>query len=406
MTDKRASITIRLAIAFLLGLALLVSGCSSTEVKSTSVTPVIQGDPSLPEDQLMDVGIELFDPGVDEIDEDDMSVYPEVRRAEARYIPYRLMETMQSSANWGAVRVSPKDIGSTDINVSGKILRSDGEGMELDITVSDATGLQWYSKTYSAKVGKYSYSASSRANNDPFQDLYNRIANDIAVYRNRLSAGEIKTIRTVAELRFAQDFSPDAFGGHLQTGRNGIQTINRLPAENDPMMERINKIRERDYLFVDTLQDYYGSFVREMESPYHEWRKRSYEEVIAYEELRSKSRMRAAAGVAAILAGIFAAGSNDGSANAAANVAIIGGGFLIKDAMNKHAESQIHAEALQELGASLGAEITPQVIELDDRTVTLSGTASNQYEQWRTILRDIYASEVGDVSIKPADTDS
>jgi hypothetical protein len=395
-----------ITIASLLGASLLLGGCSSTTVKTTTVTPVILGDPNIAEEQLMDVGIELFNPGIEKIDEDDLTVYPEIRQAEARYIPYKLMETMQASANWGAVRIIPKDTSTVDIRVAGEILRSDGEGMSLKIIVGDATGRQWYEKSYSSEVSKHSHQYNAKQGKDPFQDIYNRVANDIAVYRNKLSGAEIKNIRTVAELRFAQDFSPEAFGGHLEADKKGIQVINRLPAENDPMMKRIRKIRERDYLFVDTLQDYYGSFVREMEFPYQEWRERSYEEVIAYEELRNKSKMRAAAGVAAIIAGIFAAGSNDGSANAAANVAIIGGGYLIKSAMDKHAESQIHAEAIQELGASLGAEISPQVIELDDRTVTLSGTASNQYEQWRTILRDIYASEVGDVSIDTSDTDS
>jgi hypothetical protein len=44
---------------------------------------------------------------------------------------------------------------------------------------------------------------------------------------------------------------------------------------------------------------------------------------------------------------------------------------------------------------SLEAEITPQVIELDDRTVMLSGNVEDQYAQWREVLADIYATEVG-----------
>ena len=169
------------------------------------------------------------------------------------------------------------------------------------------------------------------------------------------------------------------------------------------MMERIHRIRERDYLYIDTLQDYYGSFVREMEEPYQEWLRNSYEEVLAYDELRSSSRKNAIAGAATMIAGILAASSGNRSVRAAGGAAVVGGGWLIKNAMDKHLESSIHAEALQELGASLSAEVGPQIIELEDRTVTLTGTAQDQYEQWRVILRDIYVSEVGDGSISNTD---
>ena len=44
---------------------------------------------------------------------------------------------------------------------------------------------------------------------------------------------------------------------------------------------------------------------------------------------------------------------------------------------------------------SLEAEITPQVIDLEDRSVTLSGNVEEQYSQWRELLADIYATEIG-----------
>jgi len=117
---------------------------------------------------------------------------------------------------------------------------------------------------------------------------------------------------------------------------------------------------------------------------------------LAYRELRSSSRKSAAAGAVAMIAGILAASSGNRSVRAAGGASIAGGGWLIKNAMDKHSESAMHAEALQELGASLSAEVGPQIIELEDSTVTLTGTAQDQYEQWRAILRDIYAAEVGD----------
>ncbi len=76
-------------------------------------------------------------------------------------------------------------------------------------------------------------------------------------------------------------------------------------------------------------------------------------------------------------------------------MAVIGGGYLLKSGLEKRNEAQIHVQALEELGMSLEAEITPQVIELEDRTVTLSGNVEDQYAQWRELLADIYRAEIG-----------
>ena len=55
----------------------------------------------------------------------------------------------------------------------------------------------------------------------------------------------------------------------------------------------------------------------------------------------------------------------------------------------------MHMEAIEELGQSLESEVAPQVISLEDRTITLTGSVEEQYEQWREILADLYAVEVG-----------
>ena len=47
------------------------------------------------------------------------------------------------------------------------------------------------------------------------------------------------------------------------------------------MLERVRNLRQRNYVFVDTLQGYYTGFSEDMYTPYQEWRKLSYEEVVA-----------------------------------------------------------------------------------------------------------------------------
>src|SRR5690606_11246063 len=151
----------------------------------------------------------------------------------------------------------------------------------------------------------------------------------------------------------------------------GRYEVVRLPAANDPMMARIRGIRERDYLFVDTMQEYYSNFVMQMERPYQEWRKQPYAEVVSMRDLQRTARNRTIAGVASILGGIAAVGNSGGAARAGGHVGIIGGGYMVKSGFDKRSQARIHVEALQELGDSLESEIQPRVIELEDRTITL-----------------------------------
>ena len=156
-----------------LGLLLLIgltgTGCVSQTVKSTAIPSINSSGADMPEDQLLDVAIAIFDPGLDEEPENE-NIFPEIRRAEARFIPYTLMETVQSSASWGAVRVVPDSNQIADLLVTGKILNSDGEKLELHISATDATGRLWLDKKYRAVASKYSYeSSASRHRLDPFQ---------------------------------------------------------------------------------------------------------------------------------------------------------------------------------------------------------------------------------------------
>ncbi|HEY6130794.1 MAG TPA: hypothetical protein VIV27_02190, partial [Halioglobus sp.] len=134
----------------------------------------------------------------------------------------------------------------------------------------------------------------------------------------------------------------------------------------------------------------------QMAVPYQEWRKNSYDAAIALQEMQAASTRDLVLGGVAVLAGIAAAASGDSTATrTAGQVGILGGGYLLKSGLDKRNEAQIHVAELEELGASLEAEITPQNIELEDRTVTLTGNVEQQYAQWRAVLADIYRAEIG-----------
>jgi hypothetical protein len=168
-----------------------------------------------------------------------------------------------------------------------------------------------------------------------------------------------------------------------------------LPAQNDPMLTRIETLRERDYLYVDTMQDYYSNFVRQMEDPYTEFRRLSYDEVMKLDRLQREARRNMILGIASIVGGLAATQSNSSVAGIGTYAGILGGGWLIKESFRAGDEALLHVEALAELGQSLSNEVAPQTIELEERSVTLSGNVQTQYAQWREILADMYANEIG-----------
>jgi hypothetical protein len=393
-----------LALLLMLG---ALGACSTKTVKTTTVTPLLDDTATIAETELLDIGVGIFDPGLDDIAPNrEELTFADVRLAETQFTSYLLAQTLQSSGDWGVVRVVPGDLSYYDLAVTGMILQSDGEKMIVNVKVQDATGLVWIDKEYEEVVSQYSYDPRVSRNQDSFQGLYNRIANDILLYRQQnMTSEELVNIRTIGRIKFASTFAPQIFDQYLTTdARRGITTVTSLPAANDPILSRIDGIRERDYLFVDALQDHYGNYYRQMEGPYTEFRKMSYEEVMKYDKLRAAARRNAVLGVAAILGGLVATQSSSNAVQYSAYGGLFGGGYLIKDAFAKRDEAQMQVESLAELGNSLEAEIAPQTIALEEKVVTLSGTVEAQYAQWREILADIYKNEVGEIA--PASSDS
>ena len=383
-----------------LGLAaalLCVAACVSETVRSVDLTPPQQATTAVPEALLLDVGVAVFAANIpDNYDEQiKQNISPDVRRAEGNFIAYTLKNMLQSTGNWGAVRVVPQTTNAVDVIVGGTILNSDGARLQLEATVIDASGKQWFTKKYESLSSKYAYDPNVPPGIDPFQSIYKQITDDMQAYRLTLTEADVARIRTVAEMVFARDFAPDAFSSYVQSNKDGQIIVKRLPAPNDPMLSRIRKVREREYIFIDTLDEYFAEYQRSMYKPYQEWRHASYEEAISYRQLEAQARARMVAGIAAVGAGIAGEFSDNSTAQTAGFVGIIGGAMTIKSALDKRAEAQIHAEVLQELGTSAEAEIAPHTIELENQTVRLTGTVDAQYTELRRILRQIYYKELG-----------
>ena len=352
----------------------------------------------IPEDQLLDVWVELFDPGELPEDKDKaMGLSMDIREAEARYLPEQLRATMENTGHWGAVRLVPRDTTGSELLVRGTILESDGEQLALQITALDATGHEWFRRTYREEIEYAEYMNKGQNGTEVFQSLYNTIANDLATYRSKLDAAETKAIRRVAALRFAADLAPDAFAGYLETDRDKYRVVH-LPADDDPMYQRVQAIRDRDFLLIDTLNGHFDNFTRQMQPPYTEWRKARSEEAAALRKLEREALTRKLLGAAAILGAIAVESSNNGNNNGSSvlrDVMVVGGVYAIKTGFDKSSETDIHRDAITELDESFSAEAQPMVVEVEGETHELTGSAEVQYTKWRALLKRIYTSETG-----------
>ena len=377
-------------------LPILMTGCSSQPVIDVEPQSLVSADKEIPDEQLLDVGIVVFDPGLaEEYDEDDL-IMPEVRRAEARFIPVHLRNTLQQSGHWGAVRVIPEEIETLDLIINGIIIESDGEVLSLNIIARDATGKVWLDNIYNGELTDVeAYQGNLRGKKDAFQDVYNAIANDLLLIRKKQSAQQIQNIHRVALLRFSEDLLPDAYSGYLIEDENQELKAVRMPAENDPMFERVQRIRGREAMLIDTIDGYYDVYYSDMWDSYEAWRSSHREEVIAYRELQASARKRYALGAAAIAGAIaLAVVGVDGTGLISAAM-IGGGGYVIKTGYDKSQEAQINADAIKELDQSFDMEVKPQVIDIDGRTVELTGSAQAQFQTWRKMMHDLYAMETG-----------
>ena len=382
----------------LLGATIGLAGCVSQTVRVVDLRPPEQIAEAVPEELLLDVGVVVFNVNVPEDFDEQIkaNISPEVRRAEGNYLAYYLKNLLQSTGNWGAVRVVPRATHAVDITIQATIKQSDGESLALRARATDVLGSVWLNKEYQALASKYAYEIAFPRDIDPFQSVYREIADDLVEHLKTLTPEQIRTIRAATEMRFARDFVPDAFASYITPNRSGGFNLRRLPAEGDQNLVRVRRVREREYLFIDTLDEYYESFGSNMFTPYQNWRRATYDEAIAYKRAQQQARSRMIAGSIAVVSGVATQATAENAVTYYGGVVgIIGGAAILKTALDKRAQAQVSADVLQELGVSAEAAISPYTMELENQVLQLQGSVEAQYQELRRILKMEYYRDLG-----------
>jgi hypothetical protein len=272
------------------------------------------------------------------------------------------------SGDWGVVRVLPDALDSSELQVTGTILHSDGQRLELQIRARDATGVQWLDKVYMGTTVPADYPV--REPGDPYLNVYRQIAADLSAARAQKSARQLADIRQVALLRYAAALAPEVFASYLAGSPEGGYSLLRLPAVDDPMLGRVIRIRDQEYLFIDTVDEQYTRLVEEMAPTYNLWRQYGAEQADYRDEYAERVSNRDSQG----RRGSFVA---------------------LEQTYNAYKWSKIHEQDLDELALGFNNEVAPTEMEVSGTVFKLSGGLDAQYTEWREILQRIFALETG-----------
>lgn len=340
------------------------------------------------EEELLDVGIQVFDPGVAQHGYQFAGyeqVNPDVRRSEAAFVAVHLMQTLQETGRFGLVRMVPRDSLTVDLMVTGRIHRSSGVRLALEFEVTDATGRRWLRRGYVQHSDPQSYAMAFDTDIEPYQALYDQLADDLIRAQNHKKQKRLDEVRQIAELRFAAQLAPAVFGDYLKTTRKGRVELQRLPAVDDPMLARVRKIQTRDEFFLDLLTKRYEDFYATMDRAYDDYRATSYEVEMA---------MRYAKVQAYLANGQSLFGPRGGIQRR--------GPWASRREQYFRRQAALQARYLDDMARSFAMVIEPLRLELDGEVIRFEGTIEDQYRQWQELLEEIFATETGlPIAVQP-----
>ena len=370
-----------LVVPILLGV--VVVGCSSPR-ESTSGLPTVDvaaaGDtradwPAAVADGALlarqqplpvEVGVVVFNEGIRNPDARDAR--DKLRSVETRLAAAYLRDILTESGHWGPVRVLPSASHFAALTVSGEIVHSDGRDFVVDIRAVDASNRVWLQQRFHGVASAADYAEQGQ---EPFRPLFVAIANRLVSAAEQMSASDIQRLLQVADLRYAEELAPAAFSPYLAE-RDGYIEVQRLPADSDPMLARIERIRNQEALFIDTVDEQYVDLGVELGPTYMLWRRSSLEQA-EYLEIYTA---RAASRELKAEQGSFAA---------------------MQQVYSAYRSVRIQEQDLFELATGFDNETAPTVLDTGENVVRLSGTLEQQYDEWRKILGRIIVLEQGNL---------
>ena len=317
----------------------------------------------------LNVSISVFDPGVpaDRALHRDLQIFPRIRTVEARYLPFMLRETLVSAGGWGAVRVVTGPDAAAEVGISGTIVRSDGEVLEIRVRAIDATGRLWFDDVFEGSVVPGQYDRGPGAVPER-PGIYDDIEARLRSARDGLDERALERIVETSLLRYAIELAPTAFGQYLGDDGNGRYSIRRLPARNDPMLDRIERIRLTEYVITDSVDAKFRELHEEIASTYALWREYRRKSL----EYDRQNARRAADTRSDAPRDSFEA---------------------VKNLYDNYKWDRVTVQEKDRLAIAFDNEVGPVVDAMEVRIAELEGWVDRKYAEWHRLLEDLFEVE-------------
>ena len=421
---------------FLLSLGLWTTALAETlgprvpETDANRSSPAATAQKNLPtrmDIPPLKVAVPVLGTGVDEFSDEleKEGIWPGLRKTETIRSATKIRDALFDLNQFVSVVVFPDTSISADLYVLGSIRESTGEIMSIEWQLVDATGKIWIRKnkeTHRVPPGWHERYGGTGI--DPFQELYRKIAYSVykelkkyarkhasIVKQNRKRArdgqspklSELDRIVAIRELVMAQYFAPEIYGDAIAEKKssrsNSRLTLQYLPDKSAQEWTRIESFRQRDETFTLLMNDYYNTFRAKVDPSYELWLKDIYPIARETRILRRQANVEKALGVVTLIAAASAAKDADSTGKRDRAIAVgaaVGSTLLIKGFIDS-ARSKEQLEIFNETARSYHDSFNPISVELAGKTITLQGTAQEQFAQWRGLLRDFYEREDSEI---------
>ena len=321
----------------------------------------------------LSVSVSIFDPGIpaDTSTHRRLQVYPKIREIEALFLPFVLRETLLRTHEWGPVRVVPEPDIAAELLLSGTILRSDGEVLELRVRAVDASGRVWIDKPYrGVDTSNITSKEALKSGISRYQKLYDNVAKDLQAARALMDQKALNDIVEISLLRYAGHLVPSVFGDYLSEESDGIYKLNRLPAADDPIIERIARIRDVEYVMTDAVDKKFKELHADIAEVYDLWRKYR-REYIQYQKDEAE----------------HARTSNSSAPR--------GSYEAIKKSYDNFKWARLAEQEQSKWAEGFDTEVGGTVEAVEARVAELEGWVDQHYAEWDRMLSEIFLLESG-----------
>ncbi|MDX1670206.1 MAG: hypothetical protein R3194_12365, partial [Limnobacter sp.] len=226
-----------------------------------------------------------------------------------------------------------------------------------------------------------------------YQPLFGKIALYVESVISGLNTEERLAIQDVGKVAYAAKYSPESFMQYLQVSGNSTMKVTGMPAPNNPMMSRIERLKNHEYMFIDRMQEQYAQFDKDTETSYQSWQRAALSEVKKQEEARNRKIGSVIVGILGAALAVNANKRNSTGGDVVRDLAVVGTAVAAANAMSASREQAEQAEIINEMGEAADLEMSPMEMQFEGQKTELKGTASEQYTQWRAHLKKIWLLE-------------